>query len=49
LNAERRPTLIIAAAVEPAKYLMSVPAIAVTIALVVAARAAILDARGWDR
>jgi hypothetical protein len=42
-------TLIIAAAVEPAKYLMSVPAMAVTIALAVAARAAILDARGGDR
>jgi hypothetical protein len=42
-------TLMIAAAVEPAKYLMSVPAMAVTIALVIGARAAILDARGSGR
>lgn len=42
-------TLIIAAVVEPSKYLMSVPAMAVTIALAVASRAAIIDARGSNR
>lgn len=39
-------TLIGAAAFEPAKYLMSVPALAVTGALVIGAYVAIRDARG---
>ncbi|MFD0981518.1 hypothetical protein [Tropicimonas aquimaris] len=39
-------TLIGAAFFEPAKYLMSVPAMAVTLALLLGARAAIADARG---
>lgn len=39
-------TLIVAAFFEPAKYLMSVPAMAVTLALLLGARAAIADAMG---
>lgn len=42
-------TLIAAAAYEPAKYLMSLPAIAVTLALVVGAYVAILDTAGAER
>jgi len=39
-------TLILAAFIEPAKYLMSLPAAAVTVALVIAAYAAAQRARG---
>lgn len=42
-------TLIAASVFEPAKYLMSVPALAVSFALVVGAYVAILDASGSER